>query len=93
MNIDYVAAKAADILESRSDKYDNASQPVQTLTAGFWTTIIGARVTPRDVCIMMTLHKIARMMVDPADEDHYVDGVGYLSLAYALQMGEPDVDS
>lgn len=49
-------------------------------------------IGPSDVAHLMVLLKVARAVHgDPLNQDHYVDGAGYMSLAGALSMGDKRV--
>lgn len=48
--------------------------------ATLWSAYLDKQVTPKDVCIMMSLLKIGREKLVHKD-DNFVDAVGYLGLA------------
>jgi len=60
--------------------------------AGDMAFIDSLSIGPADVAHLMVLLKVARAVHgDPTNQDHYVDGAGYMSLAGALSMGEKRV--
>jgi hypothetical protein len=59
----------------RNESYGHPKDNHQ-VTAELWTTWLGLRVTPRDVCIMMILLKISREH-HTAKRDNLVDLIGY----------------
>jgi hypothetical protein len=61
--------------------------------AGYWANHLHTRfgvyhdITYEDVCIMMTLLKLARLANDPKHEDSARDGIGYLALLDRIHKG------
>ena len=49
--------------------------------AYYWSGHLGIKISPADVGVMMSLLKIARIKSNPAHEDNYIDGCGYLACA------------
>tara|TARA_Y100001937_G_C7088014_1_gene316310 strand:+ start:562 stop:828 length:267 start_codon:yes stop_codon:yes gene_type:complete len=49
--------------------------------AYYWSGHLGIEISPADVGVMMSLLKIARIKSNPAHEDNYIDGCGYLACA------------
>ncbi len=70
------------ILGDRNRTHGN---PADTLTriAKLWSIYLETDITGADVAKLMTLVKIARSR-GRYDRDHYLDGIGYLLLAEAL---------
>ena len=62
--------------EEHGDFADNAM-----IIAELWSAYKDVDFTPHDVPMMMALLKIARAKSNPANEDNYRDGCGYLALA------------
>jgi hypothetical protein len=88
-----VLANAIQILSDRGKRYDNESDdpyPAVTRTAALWSAYLGYGVSPQRVADMMTLHKLARLSVDPNGDDHRVDGINYLAIAEDLSNGTSD---
>lgn len=52
-----------------------------TQIATLWSAYLGINVNQVDVGAMLALFKIARAKANPAHDDSWVDGVGYLALA------------
>jgi hypothetical protein len=49
--------------------------------ANLWSAYLDREITARDVSLMMVLLKVARTKLGPHNEDHYVDGAGYMAIA------------
>tara|TARA_R110000803_G_scaffold184270_1_gene246615 strand:+ start:81 stop:347 length:267 start_codon:yes stop_codon:yes gene_type:complete len=49
--------------------------------ANYWSIHLGIEVSAVDVGVMMSLLKVARIKSNPAHEDNYIDGCGYLACA------------
>ena len=47
--------------------------------AALWTVYLGATVEAKDVAVMMTLLKCARIRSNPAHPDNWIDGAGYMA--------------
>jgi len=45
----------------------------------YWSVHLGVTVTAVDVAVMMTLLKAARIKSNPAHQDNWVDGAGYMA--------------
>jgi len=58
------------------------------LIAAYWSTHLDVTVTPADVCVMMTLLKLARLAENPTNEDNWIDGAGYLACGGEIATGE-----
>ena len=46
--------------------------------AGMWSEYLGHCVTSVDVCMMMTMLKIARIKTGTHQDDNFIDGAGYM---------------
>ena len=57
--------------------------------ASLWTTYLGLPITPKDVCMMMILLKVARISLSYAEEDSLVDIAGYAACADEYLEDEP----
>lgn len=75
------AKRGYEILKSRDGKYGNINQEVAVETAKLWGSYLGIELDATKANVLMVLHKIARQKVDPEDNDHYDDGIGYMSMA------------
>ncbi|QDP53668.1 MAG: hypothetical protein Unbinned5406contig1000_14 [Prokaryotic dsDNA virus sp.] len=71
-----IALVDGDREEEHGDFADNAM-----IIAELWSAYKDVDFTPHDVPMMMALLKIARAKSNPANEDNYRDGCGYLALA------------
>lgn len=47
--------------------------------AEFWSTYLQQRITTKDVSVMMTLLKVARLDDNPSNADNWIDACGYLA--------------
>jgi hypothetical protein len=47
--------------------------------ANYWSVYLEGDVTSKDVAIMMTLLKIARLDENPTNADNWIDACGYLA--------------
>ena len=74
------------IYGDRNDTHGDFADHFETVSE-FWTVFLrgklkdGEKVTPSDVCVLMTLLKVGRIQTGAPIKDHFVDAVGYLSLA------------
>lgn len=73
--------ETASTLDERGADYDNDGYSTLKLTARFWGEYLDRPITPREVAVLMSLHKIARQRSAPAKRDTYVDAAGYMALA------------
>lgn len=78
---------------NRSDILDTAKQAVTVnraatygdaernfgLVAAYWSGHLDMQVDATDVAVMMALLKLARIKSNPAHDDNWVDGCGYLA--------------
>lgn len=49
------------------------------LIAAYWSAHLDHPVSATDVAVMMTLLKLARIGSNPAHQDNWIDGAGYLA--------------
>lgn len=83
--------------QDRNLKYGNPDINFQRI-ANLWNVYLTGRsvgplapIEPWETAIMMVLLKVARIMHDPNDPDHFVDIAGYAATAgeaYAIHHGE-----
>ena len=74
------------ILRQRGEQYGDAGELYQR-TAELWTAFLGSQINDKDVCIMMSLMKLARLdqTTDPdVRRDTYRDMINYIALAESL---------
>jgi len=64
----------------RQDAYGNPEDSFATISQ-LWTTYLDRHISSKDVAIMMTLLKIARMKGQLESIDNYIDAAGYIGLA------------
>ena len=60
------------------------------LIAAYWSADLGMPISAQDVARLMTLFKLARMKVNPAHGDNYVDACGYAAIAGELALSVPE---
>jgi len=76
------------ILRQRGEQYGDAEELYQR-TAELWTAFLGSQINDKDVCIMMSLMKLARLRQEtdnPAvTKDSYQDAINYIALAEGLE--------
>jgi len=53
-----------------------------------WSVYKGVKFDTKDVAVMMTLVKIARISSGQAKSDNWIDGCGYLSIGCELENEE-----
>jgi len=71
------------ILQSRQEKYGDSKECL-SLIAEYWSTLTNKEITPKDVCVMMTAMKLARLKKTQDqgyDKDTLYDLAGYALLA------------
>lgn len=79
------------ICKNREDEYGSPEDNFRTI-ASFWSTYLSKSlgrtvvVTSRDVAIMMTLLKIARLSSGNFTGDSYIDACGYMACGYEIEM-------
>tara|TARA_R110000823_G_C15624885_1_gene467994 strand:+ start:109 stop:381 length:273 start_codon:yes stop_codon:yes gene_type:complete len=77
------------ILRQRGEQYGDADELYQR-TAELWASFLGSKITDKDVCVMMSLMKLARLRQntdDPAvTRDTYQDAINYIALAESLEI-------
>ena len=74
---------------SRQGMYGKPERNFRTI-AGLWSAYLGAEISPDQVCVMMTLLKVARMRSGHYREDNAVDAVNYLLFAAELAQDETE---
>ena len=77
------------VCKDREGQYGSPENSFNEI-AKLWTVWLGIRVTPRDVAVMMTMLKIARIKTGHFKEDSYIDACGYLACAAEIQALETD---
>lgn len=72
--------EGTDIIEGDREKtYGDPSKNIRQIAA-YWSAHIGVDISADDVCIMMCLLKLARLVNSPDHEDSMVDLIGYNKL-------------
>lgn len=61
--------------------------------AGFWTVYLGKEITAKDVAVMMSLLKIARIKTGHDEKDSFIDACGYMACAGELYGGNQESPS
>ena len=67
------------IYGDREKTYGDPSKNLRNI-ASFWSTYLGKEITYGDVCNMMVLMKVARLVNTPGHHDSLVDIAGYTAL-------------
>jgi len=65
------------------DREQTHGEPQKNLRAiaDIWTALIGTRISPEQVCLMMIGLKLARAANQPRHREHWLDTIGYAALA------------
>lgn len=71
-----IAEEAIEIVNGARRNHYGTPLDNHSRTADFWSTYLGIKITPEQVCYMMMLVKIARAM-EKDKRDNGVDIVGY----------------
>lgn len=79
------------VTKDRSDQYGNPEDNF-ALIAKYWSLYTGAEISAKDVAIMMTLLKIARITTGKHHLDNYTDSIGYLACATEIAEKENDTN-
>lgn len=85
--------EAAKVLKERGEVYDNDDHTTLKMTRDLWNAFQNRGVYPPcdygdedletwDICVMMALHKIARICADPSKDDSWVDAAGHIELGF-----------
>ena len=75
-----------ELLKQRGEQYGDGGE-LYDRTSHYWTAFLGTLFKGKDVCIMMSLMKLARLdqNTDPAvSKDTYHDMINYIALAESL---------
>jgi hypothetical protein len=84
------------IFGDREKTYGNPAFNLESI-AEFWMLYIARThnvqvpLTPTDICYLMVLLKLARLMNSPEHEDSQRDGIGYFALASRIQRAEREL--
>lgn len=85
---DSVIARAQSLISTeRSEEYGDAQLSFERIS-DIWSTILGVRVTEKQVALMMAGLKIARLAYDPDNQDSWVDVIGYAALGAEVNETE-----
>ena len=79
---------AAMIVEGDRDVAYGAPEDSFGTIAELWSTYLRQEVLPQDVAAMMTLLKVARIRVNPAHRDSWVDIAGYAACGGTMPLPE-----
>ena len=76
----------ADILDTAKqyvtqDRQNTHGKPEDSFSriADYWSVYLQREITSKDVSIMMTMLKIARLDKNPTNADNWIDACGYLA--------------
>ena len=75
----------------RQDQYGSPEDNFETI-ATYWTTYLNGRsyISGKDVAMMMTLLKVARIQTGTATWDSFLDACGYMALASDMTVVTDD---
>ncbi len=76
------------IYGEREETYGDPGKNLRSI-ASFWSTYLSKEVTYQDVCNMMVLMKVARLMNTPSHRDSLVDIAGYTALQDRVNRDTP----
>ena len=82
---------SGDRAKQHGDKFENHRN-----IANLWSAYLDKHITPAQVCMMMSLMKIARTKTGTHNPDDYVDGAAYLGIGYEVRAdlsGDPGIVS
>ncbi len=82
---DTAAEKALEVTQERMAEYGHPAEVFRPVSR-LWSAYLGITLNPKDVALMMVLHKMGREMARKG-EDNLVDMHGYL-LAYERILEE-----
>lgn len=97
----HIPQQAALLLDGARDESHGSKDRLMYATAEMWTAYLmgrpnaGAGICQADACVMMALHKIARISAGMPVEDHFVDACGYIGMAWAFaepRREDPELD-
>lgn len=74
------------VTRDRAAEHGDAERNFETIAA-YWSTHLGVSVAAHDVAVMMTMLKLARIKSNPANEDNWTDGAGYLACGGEIATG------
>lgn len=75
------------IIKDRQDQYGKPEDNFAKI-AEMWSAYKGVYFTPADVCMMMCMLKIARILTGSGKTDNYIDLCGYAALTYEMDVKE-----
>jgi len=78
------------ITGDRANDYDTKDDATGNFNriAKLWEPILGVEITATDVALCLTQLKVARLIVNPAKEDSWVDAAGYIALGGEIALKE-----
>lgn len=71
----------------RQDQYGNPENNF-SIIAKYWSLYTGVNITELDVCMMMTLLKLARIESGTQTKDSFVDMIGYTALGWEVTTND-----
>lgn len=85
----------ADILDTAKqyvtqDRQNTHGKPEDSFSriADYWSVYLQREITSKDVSIMMTMLKIARLDKNPSNADNWIDACGYLACGGEITNSE-----
>lgn len=80
---------ALGLLQPRGSQYGTVHGN-HKLIAALASALIGQKLTPRDIALVMVAVKLSRMRVSPDNVDHYMDAINYLAFAGEFSTEKKD---
>ena len=80
MRRDAILATAAGLIDGERAAQNGDALATHQRIAGMWSAYLGVPVGPVDAAAMMALLKVARVRVNPAHADNWIDLAGYAAL-------------
>lgn len=83
MTVEQFLDNVGEILSEREKEYGDAAESFDEI-AGMWSSVVGKRITPRQVAIMMIMLKLNRLIHDDSQIDSFMDLAGYSAIGGTL---------
>ena len=81
-----ILLKAFELINGERQDQHGAPEDNFRRIAQLWSVWLGMSLRERDVAVMMTLLKLARVKSGTAFEDSYCDALGYLALGHDFEV-------
>ena len=81
-----ILKKVAEIIKQRASTHGDYQENFKQI-ADLWAAFLKVPITPAQVCAMMVLLKFSRDQCGSHDPDHWLDVIGYATIASAISTG------